>query len=52
MTQERKKEIVGLIFEWQELFDNLSYKQALFALYDDKMITGEELDELIPLTLI
>jgi len=44
MTQERKKEIVGFIFEWQKLFNNLSYKQALFALYDDKMITGEELD--------
>lgn len=51
MKQERKKEIVGLIFEWQELFDNLSYKQALFALYDDRMITGKELDQLMPLTL-
>ena len=51
MNQERKKEIVGFIFEWQELFNSLSYKEALFALYDDKMITGKELDQLMPLTL-
>ena len=51
MTDERKKEIGFYIAEWQDTFDNMSYKQALFALYDDRMITGEELERLMPQTI-
>lgn len=51
MTTERKKEIVSQVFEWQLKFSSISYKDALFALYDDKMITGQELEILIPKTL-
>ena len=44
ITRERIKEIKGYMREWQDLFDNISNKQALFALYDDRMISGLELD--------
>jgi hypothetical protein len=51
MKKNRKEQIVSQIFEWQKINSSISYKDALFALYDDRMITGKELDELMPLTL-
>ena len=51
MNTKRKEQIVSQIFEWQKINDSISYKDALFALYDDRMITGKELDKLMPLTL-
>lgn len=51
MNTKRKEQIVSQIFEWQKISNSISYKDALFALYDDRMITGKELDELMPLTL-
>ena len=51
MNTKRKEQIVSQIFEWQKISNSISYKDALFALYDDRMITGKELDQLMPLTL-
>ena len=51
MNTKRKEQIVSQILEWQKISNSISYKDALFALYDDRMITGKELDELMPLTL-
>lgn len=51
MKQKRKEEIFSQIFEWQNVNNSITYREALFALYDDRMITGKELDKLMPLTL-
>ncbi len=43
MTQERYQEITSMLNEWVYLSD-IRFRDALFALYDDRMITGAELD--------
>ena len=40
-------EIKELCNEWTEEFDDMSTRDALFALYDDRMISGVELDSLM-----
>jgi hypothetical protein len=44
---ERFKQIKTLVKEWQNKFPSMTVKDSLFALYDDKMITGHELDLLM-----
>jgi len=47
MTRERRFEILGYCKDWANEFPQMSYKDCFFALYDDKMITGKELDYLM-----
>ena len=47
MTTIRRRNIVSLCKEWQNEFPNMSIKDCFFALYNDKMITGAELDYLM-----
>ena len=50
MTATRQQEIIVLVDAWKQ--DTGCYtKDALFALYDDRMITGAELDQLMPNSL-
>lgn len=44
ITRERVLQIKGYIREWQDRFNNMDNKDCLFALYDDRMISGLELD--------
>ena len=47
MTRERRFEILGYVKEWQNQFNDMSIKDCFFALYDDRMISGAELEYLI-----
>jgi len=47
MTRERRFEILEQVKEWQKVNSNMRIKDCFFALYDDRMITGTELDYLI-----
>ena len=47
MTRERRFQILEQCKEWQILFPDMSIKDCFFALYDDRMITGKELDYLM-----
>ena len=47
MTRERRFEILGYCKDWQETINTMSLKDCFFALYDDRMITGNELDYLM-----
>lgn len=47
MTRDRRFEILEQVKEWQSVNSNMRIKDSLFALYDDKMITGNELDYLM-----
>ncbi len=47
MTIERQQEIAIQVEAWKEIESTMSTRQALFALYDDRMITGPELDQLM-----
>ena len=44
MQADRFREIVRMAREWSQTIPTMLYKDALFALYDDRMITGAELD--------
>lgn len=44
MIRERRFEILEQCKEWQNLFPDMSVKDCFFALYDDRMMTGKELD--------
>jgi len=47
MEKNRRLEVLNLCKEWQNYFPSMSYKDCFFALYDDRMITGIELEYLI-----
>ena len=47
MTRNRRFEILGYCKDWQKLFPDMTYKDCFFTLYDDRMITGRELDYLM-----
>ena len=47
MTRERRFQILGQCKEWQILFPDMSIKDCFFALYDDRMMTGKEIDYLM-----
>lgn len=46
MDRLRRFEILDQCKEWQGNFPNMSIKDCFFALYNDRMITGKELDHL------
>lgn len=43
MNYKRYQEIIGMMHEWRAIQD-VGVNDALFALYDDRMISGQELD--------
>jgi len=47
MTRERRFEILEHVKQWQSDNSNMRIKDSFFALYDDKVITGIELDYLM-----
>ena len=47
MERIRRFEILDYCKEWQNTFPDMSNKDCFFALYDDRMITGRELDYLM-----
>lgn len=47
MTRERRFEILGYVKDWQNQFNDMSNKDCFFALYDDHVINGAELEYLI-----
>ena len=47
MTRDRRFEILELSKAWQNEFDNMTIKDSFFALYDDRLISGIELEYLI-----
>ena len=47
MDRTRRLEILGYCKDWQNTFNDMSIKDCFFALYDDRMITGNELDYLM-----
>jgi len=47
MTPIRRRNILSLCQDWQGEFQDMSIKDCFFALYDDKDITGKELEYLI-----
>jgi hypothetical protein len=47
MTRERRLEIFELTKTWTNEFPDMTIKDSLFALYDDRDILGTELDFLI-----
>lgn len=47
MDTLRRKEILSYCKDWQGLFPDMSIKDCFFACYDDRMISGKELDYLI-----
>ncbi len=47
MFRLRRLEILGYCKEWQNTFPEMGLRDCFFALYDDKMITGKELDYLM-----
>ena len=47
MDRIRRLEILGYCKDWQNTFNDMSIKGCFFALYDDNMITGNELDYLM-----
>ncbi len=44
MKGQRYQEICTMIHEWRMLYPRLTAKDTLFTLYDDRMISGMELD--------
>lgn len=47
MTTIRRRAILSMVKDWQEINPTMSFKECFFLLYDDKMITGAELDYLM-----
>ena len=47
MDRLRKLEILEYCKDWQNEFNDMSLKDCFFALYDDRIISGKELDYLI-----
>jgi hypothetical protein len=47
MTRERRFEILENVKEWQRVNNNMRIKTCFFALYDNRTITGTELDYLL-----
>lgn len=47
MKRIRRLEILQQCKEWENLFPDMSIKDCLFALYDDRDISGSELDYLM-----
>ncbi len=47
MTRDRRKDIINLVSEIQDVHTEFSIKDCFFVLYDDKTITGAELDYLM-----
>ena len=47
MERLRRLEILEYCKDWQNTFNEMSIKDCFFALYDDNMITGNELDYLM-----
>jgi hypothetical protein len=44
MTRERYKVIRECMIEWSNEFPDMTKKECLFALYNDRIISGSELD--------
>jgi len=47
MDRQRRLEILNKCKVWQNTFSDMSIKDCFFALYDDRDITGKELDYLM-----
>ena len=47
MTRTRRFEILQKCKVWSDEFQDMSYKDCFFALYDDRDINGKELEYLI-----
>ena len=47
MTRERRFEILDEVKEWQAVNSNMRIKDCFFSLYDNKDISGPELDYLM-----
>ena len=47
MTRLRRLEILEYCKDWQNQFPDMSLKDCFFTIYDDKMMTGKELDYLM-----
>ncbi len=47
MDKLTRLQILGYCKDWQNTFSDMSIKDCFFALYDDRMISGKELDYLI-----
>ena len=47
MDKLRRLQILGYCKDLQNTFSDMSIKDCFFALYDDRMISGKELDYLI-----
>ena len=47
MTRERRFEILDQIKEWQTVNSDISAIECMYQLYNDNMITPNELDYLI-----
>ncbi len=47
MSEERFNEIKDMYWTWKETNDDMVGQEIFFALYDDRMISGVELDILM-----
>mgnify|MGYP000895381901 FL=1 len=47
MDRLRRLEILSYCKDWQDTFNDMTIKDCFFSLYDDRMISGKELDYLI-----
>lgn len=47
MNRDRRFEILDQIKEWQKVNSNMNLKDCLYTLYNDQMITPNELEYLI-----
>ena len=47
MTRDRRFEVLEHVKQWQAVNHNMRVKDCFFALYDDRMISGIELEYLM-----
>jgi hypothetical protein len=47
MNRDRRREILEICRDWQDLDATMSLKDCFFRVYDDRMMTASELESII-----